>query len=295
MVEFNYDYGARLFQTPLYEKVDLQVAEQTITLPGSLEDAGQMRVELLDEEGQPLLIDRLETHCLKQTAKKPGPWIQHDPGLCYGGGHRWTLPGLAPGLWRIWVWGEGGGITSEEVSVAPREEGLLVLRLPRRPWLAGVTEEIGTHLDGLLAPDPENGFADYMVKGQSPRILGQRALDAYLRHTFTFPPGELSAAHLILDLEAESGYAGNDSIALEYIRTGNSHRWAWSHVIGGLSGTEKPWQNRARGHIELDLARLPLKNGETRSLLESMEDGKLDLMIQDDTFVHSLRLKVVHR
>lgn len=292
--------GGSVLSKPLVVPVSPDQIEQTIVLPSSLPGAGQIHATLLDLEGNPLPIERVESHLVKPRPTASGTtvdaaWIQHDPGLLFRGNNQWTLSGLAPGTWRIWVYARGGGIASELVQLELDGEVQVVLRLASRSGQHGLGTSVSLDPSDLLTPDETNGLAAREVKGQRPRELGEHAFDAYLRHTINFPGGELSAAYLLLDLEAEAGTADNDSISLEYYQEAGKGRWGWSSVIARLPGASSPWRNGARGHIELDLARLPLTDGSYRSLLESMADGKLDLWIQDDTFVRSLRLTVVHQ
>jgi hypothetical protein len=298
--ELSIECGRSVLFKPLVVLVSPDHLEQTIVLPSPLAGAGQIHTTLLDLEGNPLPIERVESHLVKQRPAASGTtadaaWIQHDPGLLLRGNNQWTLSGLAPGTWRIWVYARGGGIASELVQLELDGEVQVVLALASRSGQHGLGTSVSLDPSDLLTPDEANGLAAREIKGQRPRILGEHAFDAYLQHTINFPGGELSAAYLLLDLEAEAGGADNDSISLEYIQGAGKGRWGWSSVIARLPGASTPWRNGARGHIELDLARLPLVDGSYRSLLDSMADGKLDLWIQDDTFVRSLRLTVVHR
>jgi len=292
--------GGSILSKPLVVPVSPDQIEQTIVLPSPSAGAGQIHATLLDLEGNPLPIERVESHLVKPRPAASGTtsqaaWIQHDPGLLFRGNNQWTLSGLAPGTWRIWVYARGGGIASEHVQLELDGEVQVVLRLASRSGQHGLGTSVWLDPSDLLTPDETNGLAAREIKGQRPRVLGEHAFDAYLQHTINFPGGELSAAYLLLDLEAEAGGADNDSISLEYIQGAGKGRWGWSSVIARLPGASSPWRNGARGHIELDLGRLPLADGSYRSLLDSLADGKLDLWIQDDTFVRSLRLTVVHR
>ena len=286
--------GRRLLRDPLRVPVDMNLGEQTIVLPGPPQDAGQIRVMLFDLKDEPVRIMRIESRLIRpaEAASDFSPvnfMLEHNDARSMYGGNERTLVELAPGEWHIWVWPRGGGMTSGVVKLAPKENLDWVVRWPRRPL---------TRLENIpdfATPDETNGMATRVIKGQKPRALGEHVVNAYLRHTFRFRPGELSSAYLLLDLEAESGGADNDSINLEYHEELGVVRWGWSSQIAKLPGATLPWRNHARGHLELDLSQLPLKNGAHLSLLDSMVDGKLDIWIQDDTFVQSMRLTVVYK
>ena len=286
--------GRRLLRDPLRVPVDMNLSEQIIALPGPPQDAGQIRVMLFDLKDQPLRIKRIESRLIRpaEAASDFSPvnfMLEHNDARSMYGGNERTLVELAPGEWHIWVWPRGGGMTSGVVKLAPKEKLDWVVRWPRRAFTGIENYPI------LATPDKTNGMATRVIKGQKPRALGEHGFNAYLRHTFHFPAGELSSAFLLLDLEAESGGADNDSINLEYHEELGVVRWGWSSQIAKLPGATLPWRNHARGHLELDLSQLPLSNGAHRSLLDSMADGKLDIWIQDDTFVQGMCLTVVHK
>lgn len=286
--------GRRLLRDPLRVPVDMNLVEQIIVLPGPPQDAGQIRVMLFDLKDEPLRIERVESRMLRTPVIDPvSPpvnfMLEHNDARSLYGGNERTLVGLAPGEWHIWIWPEGGGVTSGVVTLAPEENLDWVVRWPRRPHIRLES------FPYIAMPDETNGMATRVIKGQKPRALGEHVSNAYLRHTFSFRPGELSSAYLLLDLEAESGGADNDTINLEYHEELGVVRWGWGSQIAKLPGATLPWRNHARGYLELDLSQLPLNNGAHRSLLDSMVDGKLDIWIQDDTFVQSMRLTVVHK
>ncbi len=45
--------------------------------------------------------------------------------------------------------------------------------------------------------------------------------------------------------------------------------------------------------LHLDLTDLPGRSGERINLLESLRDGRLDVVVQDDTSVSGIRLQIL--
>ena len=84
------------------------------------------------------------------------------------------------------------------------------------------------------------------------------------------------AAFLNLELDWQGG---NDWIHLINPATGAR---VWSRSLGSLFSTQGVNQ------LSLDLAALPVSGGGTANILADLQDGKIDLYIQDDTGVMSL-------
>ncbi|MCP3914305.1 MAG: hypothetical protein GY711_01980 [bacterium] len=76
------------------------------------------------------------------------------------------------------------------------------------------------------------------------------------------------------------GEAGSDK---HFART---PRFAWSSSIAGVAGGS--W--RAGRRLHLDLSDLPGRDDGRVSLLDQLTDGRLDVVLQDDTSVSSARL-----
>lgn len=281
--------GAGWFTQPLVVEVDPALPEQRIVLPGRSELAGILEVELRDEQDEPLEIARVESHLLALAAPHPPTWSTHDPAGVYAAGWRTTLTGLAPGRWELWVFAQGGGVARVEAQVKPHERVLVPVRLPRRSVFPRATLALEAGGEEVPEGDPDSGFGTFEIKGQQLRGLGQGGYDRNFRHTFRFAPGGIRGALLELELSA-AGWADNDGVNLEYeVLQEGGHRWAWGARITSLPGAPSSWQRGSRARIQLDLARLPGKEGEV-DLRPWLQDGKLDLFIQDDTIVHAVRL-----
>ena len=222
--------------------------------------------------------------------REPDPW---DVTLSTGA---IEVRGLAPGTWKAWIQVRGGqptahvftvegqqGLTRVEVTLAsPGEEGVPQGRL------SGALELDATNT--RVSRDSFAGFDDYAVKGQSHRGFGGSQSDAFFAHTISgFGNGPVRAAYLEVVLEAVNGMCHNDSIGLEYRGADASPRWAWAQNIPSLPGFAK-WRVGNRKRLVLDLSRLPTKDGPV-NLLGELEDGLLDVFVQDDTAVHSIKLR----
>lgn len=281
--------GVGWFTQPLVVEVDPALPEQSIVLPGRSELAGILELELRDEQGDPLEIARVESHLVALAAPHPPTWSRHDPAGVYSAGWRTTLTGLAPGRWELWVFAQGGGVARVEAQVKPHERVLVPLQLPRRSVFPKATLALEAGGEEVPEGDLDSGFGTFEIKGQQLRGLGQGGYDRNFRHTFRFAPGGIRGALLELELSA-AGWADNDGVNLEYeVLQEGGHRWAWGARITSLPGAPSSWQRGSRARIQLDLARLPGKEGEV-DLRPWLQDGKLDLFIQDDTIVHAVRL-----
>lgn len=280
--------GGKLSDSLEFE-VDPALEEQRIELPGTSELAGSIEVDLWDPEGQPLVVNRVRSRLQRLAAPHPVTWAVHDPGLSFSRGAGWTLTGLAPGVWQVWAFAEGGGVALLSGTVEPGKVTQLSAILPRRTFIPRLTQALEAGAQEELTPDELSGFADFPVKGQERRGLGQGGTDRNFRHTFHFAPGGIRGALLELELEA-AGWADNDSLTLEYLPLEDGqHRWAWGGRIRSLPGAPSNWQQGARAHLQLDLSALP-GGAAPFDLRSYLQDGRLDIYVQDDTIVHGVRL-----
>jgi hypothetical protein len=279
------------------QPIDPGVDEQVIVLDVDGEGTGGVELRLLQPGGEPHEIEAVGARLVRLLSEDqrrfddPDPlpsWreprAQHVTDL----GSIWRLGGLAAGRWALGVTAVGGGVALVEVDVRADTWAEVEVRLPLRDFQATG----GAALDDehpTLEPDEANGLAAYAVPGQQPRALGADGRDGFLRHTFRFVPGP-EGALLELELEA-AGWAGNDSVSLEYLGAEASPGWAWGARIAGLPGAPSKWTGPRHAWIQLDLSDLPGPGGERVNLLPSLADGKLDLLVQDDTIVHSARLR----
>lgn len=133
-------------------------------------------------------------------------------------------------------------------------------------------------------PRPELAafITDYL---QHPiRACDEPGPDRTVGHTFTGLPDEICAATLELRLRAEIGGSSNDTVGMEFLEDvipGQGPVWGWGLFISTITGLN--WSPGAETTIVLDLAQLlPDPSGHT-NVLEHLQDGDLDLVVDDDT------------
>lgn len=292
-------YGAELFAgAPPSQPVLADDRPQLLRLPAP--PTSGLRLELIgpeNEAGEPSVPDplwvTLDLESLAEGVASGRHRVpDHDLELSAGSV---VARGLAPGRWRAWIHCAGAPPVQQQLAVEA-VQGLTVVpvEIPLDPEAAGLGHaDLPVHLhagNAEVTPDSFAGFDDYAVKGQTSRGFGGRDWDAFFAHTITgFGNGPVRGAVLELDLEAVNGMCSNDSVGLEYRGADASPRWAWSAAIPSLPGANG-WRSGARRRIVLDLAHLPTKSG-SRNLLQDLEDGYLDVFVQDDTSVHAVTLR----
>jgi len=196
---------------------------------------------------------------------------------------------LAPGTWRFTLRGSNSGFVTEDVEIPFAGDDVVVrVEVPcfDTAWFGSAFEATGVD---ALAPDNTLGFADYPGDRSKWRPIGERRPDRQFLHTLRgFGTGPVSGAVLEIELEAASGMAHNDSINLEYR---GEDGFAWGSRISALAagGT---WNSGARQTLFIDLGALTSREGHP-PLLELLEDGALDVYVQDDTAVYGLELHVI--
>jgi len=232
-------------------------------------------VSLVSDEGAPTPIPEWATTDQRSLAEGVARgYAETDPrDVTLRAGHV-LVHGLAPGEVDLWVGARGYPPRHATLTVLPAPEATAVeLRLE-----GPVADAAGT-LAAELAFDTSNGFGD-------------RRSDGFFGHTIDgFGNGALRGATLELVLEGVSYMARNDSVQLEFQGAAATPRWAWGALISELPGGAG-WSHGMRRRIVLDLARLPSPDGPI-DLLPALEDGYLDVYVQDDTAVHALVLRPV--
>jgi hypothetical protein len=197
------------------------------------------------------------------------------------------VEGMSPGSWRVWVAGPDTPFASLDFDVGP-DGGDIYLALELRSY-AG-TQWSGDRWDAEseaeLAPDPENGFADWVP--EQTRAFGDPRSDSHFARTLRFDPGGMRGALLVLNIKAESWLASNDGLYLEYA---GGRRFHWSRSVADLAGGT--WKEGRRMRLFLDLAKLPGRAGAPVSLLDQLADGRLDVVLQDDTSVNAVSLRIL--
>lgn len=115
--------------------------------------------------------------------------------------------------------------------------------------------------------------------------------DAALIHTFSGWKGPVCGATLTLHLHAGSSYLSiNDSVRMELQGGSDTQKaflyWVTIHYVLGDWGPDQD------GVVVLDLGDLPVYGGFPTDILNSLNDGRMDLMVEDDTAVDYARLDI---
>lgn len=298
-------FGDGLFSPRLPRaQVHTDGSDHFLRFPARGPDAPRLLVELRDaHDGAPLVPELVELELVK-VANVDGLLFENElpASLLVDGSFRTAVhpddvfrrsgllrvDRLAPGTWRLHVRAANSAFHTQDVTIPVDGDDVrieLALRTFDGTWFA-------TRLDGegvdALAPESALGFADFPGDVAKWRPLGERRPDRQFVHTLRFGGGPVSGAVLEIDLEAASGMAHNDAIALEFL---GERRFAWSSRISGVASGGS-WNSGTRETLFLDLALLPTGEGQP-SMLELLEDGALDVYVQDDTAVHGLRLHVM--
>lgn len=282
--------------------VDPEVDEQLVVLDLDRTDTGGIEVVLTEPSGDPLMIEEVYARLSRPIADmdpaaagaagSPAPppsWRVPRSSLTSKLGSKRMIGGLAPGVWSLGIVAVGGGVKRVDVAVSPNRWTKVEAELPLREF-RGTGEARLDSRRPTLEPDELNGFAAYTIEGQEARELGQGGTNRSLRHTLRFAAAP-KAALLELELEAIGHGARNDGISLEFLGADAEPRWGWGSRIADLPGTPGSWNIGSYAWVQLDLSELPGADGETVDLLPRLADGKLDLLVQDDTIVHSARLR----
>ena len=126
-------------------------------------------------------------------------------------------------------------------------------------------------------------------------------LDTHFATTFSFPKRRcVTAAKLEIRARPIGGNAGNDQIYVGAVAGGPR----WNAYFGGLNGnntnafptlvaSNADWTSQPAQNFTLDLLNLPVRSQpQPTSLLSAIENGTLDLYVQDDTAILTAKLTV---
>jgi hypothetical protein len=139
-------------------------------------------------------------------------------------------------------------------------------------------------------------FEDFLVNvwyphGQGARVFDETGIDRALAHSFTGLGTDICAASLEFRVRADGSLSDNDSIRLAY--TGNDTvadgfvYWVTLRLLTG--STWLPGSDRV---FTLDLANLPVYGGFPTNILSELQDGELEILVEDDTSVDYAVLRV---
>ena len=150
-----------------------------------------------------------------------------------------------------------------------------------------VADDVGPSVndDGTTWVDPGSGLLEFLPENVVG--VGVPALNRHFAQTLRVGHGPVKAAELTLGLRAMLHNAENDAIYLEYR---GAKKYVWSARISSVLG--RPWKKGDTTTLRLDLARLPRPEGPV-DLRPFLEDGLLDVVVQDDTTIESISARVI--
>lgn len=123
------------------------------------------------------------------------------------------------------------------------------------------------------------------------RLFDTVGIDIALVHTFTGWQGRVCGAALEIRLRCgPDPLSTNDSIRLG-LKGGSDHQRAFRYwvTIRRVLGS---WEPGDESTLTLDLADLPVYGGFPTNILSSLNDGELELLVEDDTEVDYAILRV---
>ncbi|MEE3099098.1 MAG: hypothetical protein VX463_04930, partial [Pseudomonadota bacterium] len=265
------------------QEVVKDAPSQVLELPAGLPHDSTWTIEVLDTAKRPLSVETAHLTFLGGA----GAGRSHVPGdserlLQLG---LVEQRGLPPGRWRMTLSAAVSLEVDVEVQIRePRSEVRSVLLLETVE--GGIAEDVEPTLDSDGQPwiDPASGLRD--VLPEDLLAIGENDRDHHFAQTFRVGAGDVRAAQLILDLEANSGMSRNDAIYLQHL---GARKYAWGNRLTSLTGGR--WSDGMRRRVLVDLSRLPSRDGGTVDLRPHLASGRLDVVIQDDTVVHAARLR----
>ncbi|MFT7542483.1 MAG: hypothetical protein ACI9K5_003463 [Gammaproteobacteria bacterium] len=291
-------YGASLFLgEALTVAVPEEGGEQILQLPARLYSG--LAIELVGPDEPPKPTPEWASFDLLYLAEglERGRWQANAQDVTLARG-RIQAYGLAPGIWRVWIHCSGAEATSVELSVEAKPEltaAKVTIPYPESGQFTGSPLEpifqdaTSTH----ATRDPQFGFNQF-GGDVAARDFGESGANALFGHSITgFGSGPVTEATLELVLEGTQPVSGSGLIAMEYRGPTAPKPWAWIYPLSKVSQTTRLRAFTRRQRMLLDLSNLPSADGPI-SLLKELEDGVLDLMIEDGVIVHSLTLRVYH-
>ena len=234
-----------------------------------------------------------------------GPMSSHFATTGVGG--RYCLDNLPPGEYVVFEVPQPGWVQTypqsvvHRVDICGRSDHQGPIRLDFGNILRCETPEITVceagHEDGFDTADgPETSTPSpallALMQGMSNGAQTSFDIQTSNRafgHTFEdcWQPGCLVVgARLEIGVRADGGLSQNDTISF---RDGATSAWVYS--VETLAGVAN-WASPTSAVISLDLANLPPDGNQVTDVLALLQDGDLDVLVQDDTSVDYLRLDV---
>jgi hypothetical protein len=125
------------------------------------------------------------------------------------------------------------------------------------------------------------------------RYLDYMGINASMGHTFQWSACPITAAELEIRVRSLGDIPDNDRISLELndrFFEGESEVYRWTTTLAIL--TQTAWYSGEEATLILDLGNLPVDLYGRTSVLAYMNDGNLDIEVQDDTAVDYIILRL---
>ena len=280
--------GGVLLRGELSARVDPEATYQVLTLPDPEFAPVTWSIRVEDGAGEPLAPEVID---LRFGGRETGALarlpLAGDRVVQYG----LVQQRVPPGRWILEVASPESLVEQLAVVIPPERAGgtfesVVVLERLGLAEAEDLADEVGE--DGRPWLDPAEGLDAWLPDGELLLRLGENTRDRHFAATLRAPGGPVRAAQLYLDIEANSGMSSNDGIYLEPDARKESR---WANRVSSLTGGR--WDRGMRRRLRVDLSRLPSADGGTVDLRPALEDGRLTVVIQDDTVVHAARLRVV--
>lgn len=266
-------------------EVDPTQVSQVLQFPQIPDQNSTWIVDVVDANARPLPVTSADVRFIKRTRAGPIREPRQDQievrrGLV-------VVRGLAPGVWELHVEvpdSLGGHKTwSIESPLSTERSQIVVEQFPGGSLVSTTIESTDDHL-----PWVDEAAAITLEIKKKRLALGEQAIDRHFLATLKAGFGAMRAVELVVDLSASQFLCENDTLSLEYVQ---DRGFAWSRSIQDL--VQVDWIPGATARLRLDLARLPLADGTTLDLREHLADGLLDVVVQDDTAIDGLWLRIV--
>lgn len=163
------------------------------------------------------------------------------------------------------------------------------------------TEQAGEidNFVGIESSSPSPAFDSYVTAispSQSKREYDQSGINSSLRETLdNFGVGRARSARYEVRLHGDGSQTYTDHISLGWDELGppTGESLVYQIRLEDLPNTGYKWTPGQQTTLCFDLSALPRKDGSTVSILDELEDGVLDVRIDDDTSVDYMILKVL--
>lgn len=127
--------------------------------------------------------------------------------------------------------------------------------------------------------------------GQGARAFDETGIDLALAHVFRGWDREVCGATLEISIRADGSLSTNDSIRFGYTGSADpAHAFVYWVTLGYAGG--EGWYPGTQRVFTFDLANLPPYSGFPTNILPELENGRLEILVEDDSSVDYAILRV---